>query len=178
MNAFAVVADTEIVSFTDPDWDEIARRAPQMAATLRRYLIELERSAAPTVADLTERALRQFAGRIVRRDPACRSVAAIERRHIEDYLASARSSRSAVATSTVRRRLALISKSLAHLAAHGDPDAPRAGLIVAADFPKAPRAIRARRAAVPTPARAPKPRPAKGPSRVPVKPRSTDELSG
>jgi integrase len=178
MNALAVAADAGVVSFTDPDWDEIARRAPQMAATLRRYLIELERSASLAMVDHTERVLRQFAGRIVRGDPACRSVASIQRRHIEDYLDSLRSRRGAtVATSTVRRRLAVISKCLGHLAVHGDPDPPRAGLIVATDFPKAPRAIRARRAAVPTPARAPKPRPPKGPSRVPVKEVSWEQVS-
>jgi hypothetical protein len=27
--------------FSDPDWDEIARRAPKLAATLRRYVIDL-----------------------------------------------------------------------------------------------------------------------------------------
>ena len=32
--------------FSDPDWDEIARRAPQLAATLRRYVIELQRTRA------------------------------------------------------------------------------------------------------------------------------------
>ncbi len=178
MNALAVVAAAEVVSFTDPDWDEIARRAPQMAATLRRFLIELERSAAPAVVDVTEQALRQLAGGIVRRDPRCRSVAGIERRHIEDYLDSLRSSRGrTVATSTACRRLALISKCFSHLAAHGDPDVPRAGLIVAADFPKAPRAVGGRQGAIPKPAPAPKPRPPKEPSRVPVKEVSWEQVS-
>jgi integrase len=180
MNALAVVADAEAVSFTDADWDEIARVAPQMAATLRRFLIELERSAVPAVVDATERALRQFAGGIVRRDPRCRSVAGIERHHIVDYLeSSSRGQRqgTTVATSTVRRRLALISKCFSHLGAHGDPDAPHAGLIVAADFPTAPKATRARRGALPTTAPAAKPQPAKGPSRVPVKEVSWEQVN-
>jgi integrase len=182
MTALAVVADVKVVSFTDADWDEIAGRAPQMAATLRRFLIELERAVAPAVVDVTERALRQLAGGIVRRDPRCRSVAAIERRHIENYLDALRSSRpprqeATVTASTVRRRLALISKCFSHLAAHGDPDAPRDGLIVATDFPAAPKAVRARRAAIPTPAPAPKPVAPKGPSRVPMKEVSWDHVS-
>jgi hypothetical protein len=88
MTAFAVVADVKVVSFTDADWDEIAGRAPQMAATLRRFLIEVERGAAPTVVDVTQRALRQLAGGIVRRDRRCRSVAAIERRREDDAAAT------------------------------------------------------------------------------------------
>jgi integrase len=152
-----------------------------MTATLRRYLIELERRANPRVVDAADRALRQFAGRIVRHDPRCRSVAAMERRHIEDYIDWLTTKRGArrgpTVRTTVRRRLALISKCLSHLAAHADPDAPRPGLIVAADFPKAPSASRARRAPTVKPVRPPKPPPVKGPSRIPAKEVSWEQVS-
>jgi hypothetical protein len=80
--------------FSDPDWDEIARRAPRMAATLRRLVVDLQRTAAAGTVDAAERALRQFAGHLTEVDPRCRSVAGIRRVHIEDYLAWARSARS------------------------------------------------------------------------------------
>jgi hypothetical protein len=54
------------VPFGEPDWDQIGDAAPQMAATLRRYLVELARSAPPAKLAATERALRQLAGRIIR----------------------------------------------------------------------------------------------------------------
>ena len=159
--------------FSDPDWDEIARRAPQLAATLRRYVIELQRSAPPRIVESVERTLRQFAGHLTEADPRCRSVAKIRRDHIEDYRSWATSARHGqrrprMSAATLRRRLALISKGFSALAELNDPDAPRPGLIVATDFPRAPRAARPPRPKALKPARAPKPRPTKGPSRVPV----------
>jgi integrase len=72
--------------------------------------------------------------------------------------------------------LALIAKCFSHLATHGDPDAPRAGLIVVADFPKTPKVTRARRTANPKPPALKTVAP-KGPSRVPVKEVSWDQVS-
>lgn len=80
MSAAAVVTVVEDRRrFSDPDWDEIARRAPQLAATLRRYVIELQRSAPARTVESVERALRQFAGHLTEADPRCRSVAKMSR---------------------------------------------------------------------------------------------------
>jgi hypothetical protein len=97
--------------FSDPGWDEIARRAPQLAATLRRLLVELQRTAAWATIDAAERALRQFAGHITEVDPRCRSIAKLRRAHIENYLvwaAAVRPGRGASRMSpvTLRQRLA------------------------------------------------------------------------
>jgi len=56
-----------------------------MAATMRRYLDQLGVSARPTTVRAAEGILRLFAGHVSDADPTCRSVAAIERRHIEGY---------------------------------------------------------------------------------------------
>ena len=64
-------------------WDEVAARAPEIAATMRRYLEQLGVSARPTTVRAAEGILRLFAGHVSDADPTCRSVAAIERRHIE-----------------------------------------------------------------------------------------------
>jgi integrase len=159
--------------FSDPDWDEIARRAPQLAATLRRYVIELQRHANPGTVDAVERTLRQFAGHVTEADPRCKRLARIRRAHLQAYLSWAAARRSErrgprMSAETLRRRLALISKCFSDLAAWTDPDAPPAGLILAGDFPSPPRERRAPRPVRTRPPRPPKPRPAKGPSRVPV----------
>ena len=66
--------------FSDADWDEIARRAPRMAGTLRRLVVDLQRTAAAGTVDAAERALRQFAGHVTEVDSRCRSVAIATRR--------------------------------------------------------------------------------------------------
>jgi hypothetical protein len=66
-------------------WEEIARRAPQIVETMTAYLRQLAVSSRPGTIDATSLALRQFAAHITSTDPACTSVAAIERRHIESY---------------------------------------------------------------------------------------------
>jgi site-specific recombinase XerD len=159
--------------FSDPDWDEIARRAPQLTATLRRYVIELQRSTTPGAVDTVDRVLRQFAGHVTEIDPRCRKTAGIRRAHIEEYLSWAAARRSErrgprMSTATLRRRLALISKCFSDLADWADPDAPRSGLIMATDFPAPPPQRRPPRPQRTRPPRPPKPRPLKGPSRVPV----------
>ena len=168
--------------FSDPGWDEIARRAPKLAATLRRFLVELQRTAAPATVDAAERALRQFAGHVTEVDPRCRSVAGIRRAHVEDYLAWARAARgerqgSRMSAGVLRQRLALLSKAFSHLVESEDPDAPRPGLIVAADFPSSPRAARRPRPKAVRPARLLKPRPPKGPSRVPTPEVTWDQVT-
>jgi hypothetical protein len=58
-----------------------------MVATMRRYLVQLGESLKPRSIDAAEAVLRQFAGRVTEADAGCRSVAAIDRGHVEDYLA-------------------------------------------------------------------------------------------
>ena len=64
--------------------DEIAATAPQMVATMRRYLIQLGTFLAPRSVDMASHTLCQFAGWLVANTDV-RVVADIRRVHIEDY---------------------------------------------------------------------------------------------
>ena len=67
------------------DWDELVARAPQMVATMQSYLDQLVVSSRPSTVAAASLALRHLAAHLTETDPTCRSVAAIERRHIESY---------------------------------------------------------------------------------------------
>ena len=66
-------------------WALVSQRAPQMGATMTRYLDQVAVSAEPSTVDATDLTLRQFAGRVTEADPTCRCVAHITRAHFEDY---------------------------------------------------------------------------------------------
>lgn len=61
----------------EPTWEEIAMVAPEMAATMGRYLNDLGRALKPSSVRSAEIVLRQFAGRVTTADPGCGSVAAM-----------------------------------------------------------------------------------------------------
>ena len=97
-------------------WDDIAVRAPEMAATMQAYLGQLGVSSRPSTVVAASLALRHLAAHLVTTDPACTSVAAIERRHIESYklALAARTGASGdkpIATQTVRHNLGMVRRS-------------------------------------------------------------------
>ena len=69
----------------ESSWAAIAQQAPQMAATMIAYLEQLSVSSRPATVEAASLVLRQFAAHVTRTDPACASVSAIERRHVESY---------------------------------------------------------------------------------------------
>ena len=87
MSALPKAADTPSPwwSTIEFPWDETARRAPVMVATMASYLDQLGVSARQTTVGATEQGLRHFAGQVTQADPACTSMAAVERRHIEAH---------------------------------------------------------------------------------------------
>ena len=93
-------------------WEEIFVRAPQMAATMARHLDQLRVSARPATLGAYDDALRMFAGHITTVDPACRSVAAIEHRHVEAHKTwmASRPGRSGgkLSATTISHRLCLL----------------------------------------------------------------------
>ncbi len=56
-----------------------------MVATMASYLDQLGVSARRTTVGATELALRHFSGQVTQADPACTSIAALDRRHIEAH---------------------------------------------------------------------------------------------
>ena len=126
----------------DAHWEEIARRAPQMAATMQDYLDQLAVSSRPSTVQAAALALRHLAEHITQTYPECTSVAAIERRHIESYklaLAARPGKRDnkTVSAQTIRHNLGMARTFFERIIDWDYPDAPRRVPILAGDLPKA-----------------------------------------
>jgi integrase len=123
-------------------WDQVRVRAPQMAATMARYLEQLAVTARPMTVAAYDDALRIFAGQITEFDPGCRRVADVERRHIEAHKTwlAARPGRkkgaSKLAPATISQRFTLLRSFFERLIDADEPDAPRRCPILAGDFPR------------------------------------------
>ena len=122
-------------------WDEIFVRAPIMAATMARYLDQLRVSARPATVRAYDDALRMFAGHITSVDPACRSVAVIEHRHVEahkSWMASrpGRNGRGKLSATTISHRLCLLRTFFERVIDWDYDDAPRRSPVYAGDFPE------------------------------------------
>ena len=121
-------------------WASISQRAPQMGATMVRYLDQVAVSAEPTTVVATDLTLRQFAGRITETDPACRCVAHITRAHFEDYktwLARRPGNKGTLAGKTIGTRLGQLRTFFERTIEWGYDDAPARVPIFAGDFPQA-----------------------------------------
>ncbi len=124
----------------DHSWAQIAELAPRMAETMTAYLEQIAVSSRPGTVDAASLALRQFATHLTRTDPACVSVAAVERRHVESFkiALAARSGRTgALSTQTIRHRLGMLRTFFERIIDWDDPDAPRRVPVFAGDIPKA-----------------------------------------
>jgi integrase len=137
----AEAAGTAVVA-GDQHWAEIARRAPQMAATMQDYLDQLAVSSRPSTVQAAALALRHLAEHITQTYPDCTSVAAIERRHIESYklaLAARPGKRDnkTVSAQTIRHNLGMARTFFERIIDWDHPDAPRRVPILAGDLPKA-----------------------------------------
>jgi integrase len=125
----------------DAHWAEIARRAPQMAATMQDYLDQLTVSSRPSTVQAAALALRHLAEHITQTYPDCTSVAAIERRHIESYklALAARPGKRAnrLSPQTIRHNLGMARTFFERIIDWDWPDAPRRVPILAGDLPKA-----------------------------------------
>lgn len=121
-------------------WDEIFVRAPRMAATMARYLDQLRISARPATLRAYDDALRMFAGHITTVDPTCRSVVAIEHRHIEahkTWMAArpGRNGRGTLSPTTICHRLCLLRTFFERIIDWDYDDAPRRSPVFTGDFP-------------------------------------------
>lgn len=126
------------------DWADLTARAPQLAATLRRYLIQLTTFLAPRSVDVADSTLRQFARWLVD-TTNIDTIADIRRSHIEDYkvwLASQPGIKApTLAKNTQRQRLRMIRICFERLIEWDWPDAPVRNPILHGDIPPRPEPL-------------------------------------
>jgi len=120
------------------EWAQMACAAPQLVATMRRYLVQLTTFLAPRSVEVADQTLRQFT-RWVTTTTDIAVVAEIERRHIEDYkvwlAAQPGHKGQLLAKNTQRHRLRMIRIFLERLIEWDWPDAPGRNPILHGDIP-------------------------------------------
>jgi site-specific recombinase XerD len=142
--AEAVVEPWIPTDISHQDWATLSARAPQMAATMRRYLVQLTTFLAPGSVDVADSTLRQFA-RWLTATTDVRTVADITRTQVEDYkvwLAAQPGCKSpTLAKNTQRQRLRMIRICFERLIEWDWPDAPRRNPILHGDIPPRPEPL-------------------------------------
>ncbi len=112
-----------------------------MVATMHWYLEQLAVSSRPSTVEAAALALRQLGAHLVETDPGCRSVAAIDRRHIESYkvalAARPGKANKVLSAQTIRHNLGMLRTFFERVIDWDYPDAPRRVPIFAGDLPKA-----------------------------------------
>jgi site-specific recombinase XerD len=119
-------------------WAELSADAPQLVATMRRYLLQLTTFLAPRSVEVADTTLRQLA-RWLTTATDITVVADIERRHVEDYkvwlAVQPGKDGHAMAKNTQRHRLRMIRIFLERLIEWDWPDAPGRNPILYGDIP-------------------------------------------
>ena len=141
--AIELIADDPGVgrrSTQEISWPQIIVAAPQMAATMARYLDQLAVSARPGTVDVGRpRRLRQFAGSVTESDPSCRTMAQVDRAPHRGLQAlarpPARQARARCRATTISCRLGLLRTFFERIIEWGYDDAPARVPIFAGDFP-------------------------------------------
>ncbi len=132
------------VPASQAEWATLTARAPQLAATLRRYLIQLTTFLAPRSVDVADGTLRQFA-RWLTDTADIDTVVGIRRVHIEDYkvwLAAQPGTKAAtLSKNTQRQRLRMIRICFERLIEWDWPDAPVRNPILHGDIPPRPEPL-------------------------------------
>lgn len=120
------------------EWAALSTRAPQMTATMRRYLVQLTTFLAPRSIDVADQTLRQFT-RWLTTCTDVTVVADVNRTNVEDYkvwlAAQPGTKGGALAKNTQRHRLRTIRIFLERLIEWDWPDAPKRNPILHGDIP-------------------------------------------
>nr|MDQ3643667.1 tyrosine-type recombinase/integrase [Actinomycetota bacterium] len=126
------------------DWAALSVEVPQLAATMRRYLIQLSTFLAPRSVVVADSTLRQFA-RWLAANTDVSVVADIGRANIEDYkvwlAAQPGSANPIMSKNTQRQRLRMIRIFLERLIEWDWPDAPGRNPILHGDIPPRPEPL-------------------------------------
>ena len=131
-------------SIAAAEWAQIEAAAPQLAATMRRYLQQLATFLAPASVDAAENALRQFARWIIT-DAGLDAIAEMRRDDIEDYkvwlAAQPRHGRGTLTAETHRQRMRIVRAFFERIIEWDWPDAPARNPVIAGDIPKKPEPL-------------------------------------
>ena len=126
---------------------ERERQAPQMAATISRYLAQVATFLAPASVDAAELALSQLAVFLLSQDPPVTAVAAVTRRDIEGYKLwlAARPGQSRVpgtlSANTQRQRLRMLRIFFERIIEWDWEDAPMRNPVLSGDIPPRPEPL-------------------------------------
>jgi site-specific recombinase XerD len=123
------------------EWAQIAPAAPQLAATMRRYLGQLATFLAPRSVEVADTVLRQFARWLLATTSAT-SAAGVRRDDIEDFKVwlAARPGGPAgrLSASTYRQRLRTLRMFFERIIEWDWPDAPPRNPVIGGDIPPRP----------------------------------------
>jgi integrase len=122
-------------------WVQITTAAPQLAATMKKYLAQIAVSSRPGTVESADLALRVFAGHLIETDPSCLCVADVTRHHIESFklalVARPGKRGQRISVATIRNRLGMVRTFFERIIEWEYVDAPRRVPVFAGDFPKA-----------------------------------------
>lgn len=131
-------------SIAAAQWAQIRAAAPQVAATIQRYLQRLAAFLAPASVNAAENALRQFARWMIT-DAGLDSIAAVRRDDIEDYkvwlTAQPRAGGQTITAETHRQRIRTVRAFFERIIEWDWPDAPPRNPVIAGDIPKKPEPL-------------------------------------
>jgi integrase len=126
------------------EWAVLSTQAPQLAATMRRYLVQLTTFLAPRSVDVADSTLRQLARWLVAETEAT-VVSDITRRHVEDYkvwlAAQPGCTGPTLAKNTQRQRLRMIRIFFERLIEWDWPEAHHRNPILHGDIPPRPEPL-------------------------------------
>ena len=123
------------------EWAQITPAAPQLAATMRRYLGQLATFLAPRSVEVADNVLRQFACWLLAATSVT-AVASISRDDIEDFklwlAAQPGGAAGRLSASTCRQRLRTLRMFFERIIEWDWPDAPPRNPVIGGDIPPRP----------------------------------------
>jgi site-specific recombinase XerD len=125
------------------EWADIAAEAPEMAATMGRYLSQIATFLAPASVVAADNALRQLAGWALA-NTGIESVAQIRRDDIEDFkvwLSARPGMKGSLSANTHRQRLRTLRAFFERIIEWDWPDAPLRNPILGSEIPKKPEPL-------------------------------------
>ena len=125
------------------EWAQIEQAAPQLAATMGRYLTQVAAFLAPRSVEVADAALRQLS-RWILTSTGIEAVAQIRRDDIEDYkvwLARQHGTTGSLSANTHRQRLRTLRAFFERIIEWDWPDAPPRNPVLGGDIPKKPEPL-------------------------------------